>query len=165
MTCLKQFYQLWLCTKITRVSILIVISLITSFSMTTVTSNTYASALAIIPWNTLGLMTRCPLNAYTSAMILPLRSFISLGGVSKSLLAVSWTLCSWDTTKEKNHTWVSQGALVATLIDAVTLWLKGFPQSFFNNYSLRGKNSPGQLATLIYWLQNVPCLSLVFRSV
>ena len=28
---------------------------------------------------------------------------------------MSWTLCSWDTTKEKNHTGLSQGALVATL--------------------------------------------------
>ena len=29
---------------------------------------------------------------------------------------------------------------------------------------LKGKNSPGHLATLIYWLQNALCLSLVFRS-
>ena len=89
-----------LCTKMTRVSIL-VISLITSFNVTSVTSNT---CLCCPDPHSLKHITNhdsCFLIASTSVMILPRWLFMSLGGVLNSFQAVSWTLCSWDTIAEK----------------------------------------------------------------
>ena len=114
MTCLKEFYQMWLCTKITRVSILL-ISLITSFNMTTVTSNTCfcpgphsLKHISNHDW----LSSQCLHLSYDSFTLI---IYVSRWCLKQSLGGVLNTLLLRYHQRKKNHTGLSQGALVATL--------------------------------------------------
>ena len=102
------FYQMWLCTKITRLNKYLAIYLITSFNMTTVTPNTcLCPGLHSLKHMHMPIMTRCPPNASTSVMILPRRSLMSLQGVLNTLLLRY-------PQRKANHMGLSQGTLVAT---------------------------------------------------